>query len=196
MAQDHSSKIRMKLLNTEHSPVAYALDFALYGATCLALAGLLWLRAPAHTGGALAGWALLGLLGWTVMEYALHRFVLHGLPPFSRWHAEHHRRPEALLGTPTLVSAAFFAGLVYLPALWALGRWPAAAFTWGVLLGYLFYATVHHAIHHWPLDTGWLRQRKRWHAQHHHVHPVSGFGVTTRVWDKLFHAAALRWASR
>lgn len=186
----------MKLLNTEHSPVAYVLDFVLYSAACLALMGYLWVWAPVGTWGPLAGWALLGAAGWTALEYALHRFVLHGLPPFSRWHQEHHRRPEALISTPTLVSAALFLGLVYLPARWALGAWPAAALTLGLLLGYLFYSTVHHAIHHWPLDNAWLRQRKRWHAQHHHVHPVSGYGVTTRVWDGLLHAATTRWVSR
>jgi len=36
----------MKLLNTEHSPLAYALDFVLYGAACLALLAYLGVRAP------------------------------------------------------------------------------------------------------------------------------------------------------
>ena len=183
----------MNLLKTEHSPVAYAMDFAFYGAACLALLGSIAALAPMQTWGLLAGWALLGLLTWTVLEYALHRFVLHGLQPFSRWHSEHHRRPEALISTPTPVSASLFLGLVYLPALFALGPWPAAALTLGLLVGYLWYSTVHHAIHHWTLDTAWLRQRKRWHAQHHHVYPVSGYGVTTRVWDNMFRAATNRW---
>lgn len=186
----------MNLLNTEHSPVAYVVDFAFYGAVCLALLAYLRSQAPVHAWAPLAGWALLGLAAWPALEYALHRFVLHGLPPFRRWHAEHHRRPEALINTPTLLSAAFFLGLVYLPALWALGPWPAAALTLGLLVGYLLYATVHHAIHHWPLDNALLRQRKRWHAQHHHVHPVSSYGVTTRLWDGLFHSAASRWPNR
>ncbi|MDP2417124.1 MAG: sterol desaturase family protein [Hydrogenophaga sp.] len=183
----------MNLLNTEHSPVAYATDFVLYGAACLVLLGSIVALAPVHTWGLLAGWALLGLLAWTALEYALHRFVLHGLQPFSRWHNEHHRRPEALISTPTLVSAGLFMGLVYLPALFVLGPWPAAALTLGLLVGYLWYSTVHHAIHHWTLDTPWLRQRKRWHAEHHHVFPVSGFGVTTRAWDNMFRAATNRW---
>jgi cyclopropane-fatty-acyl-phospholipid synthase len=51
---------------------------------------------------------------------------------------------------------------------------------------------VHHAIHHWTLDTDWLRQRKRWHAQHHHVYPVCRYGVTTQVWDRFFRATTQR----
>ena len=182
----------MNLLNTEHSPGGYALDFALYGAACLALLAYLGTQTPSHAWGQLAGWALLGGLAWTLLEYALHRFVLHGLQPFSRWHGEHHRRPEALVCTPTLVSAALFLLLVYLPARWWLGAWSAAAFTLGLLLGYLWYSTVHHAIHHWTLDTAWLRQRKRWHAQHHHVYPVCRYGVTTQVWDRFFRATTQR----
>ncbi|MDO9146532.1 MAG: sterol desaturase family protein [Hydrogenophaga sp.] len=186
----------MKLLSTDHSPMAYALDFVFYGAACLALLGYLVVLAPLHHWGRLAGWALLGMLAWTAVEYALHRFVQHGLLPFSRWHDEHHRRPEALISTPTLVSAALFLGLVYLPTRWALGPSPAAALTLGMLVGYLFYSTVHHAIHHWRMDNAWLRQRKRWHAQHHHVYPVSGYGVTTRFWDGLLHRATTRWLTR
>ena len=180
----------------EHSPARYHADFIAYAVAVAALAAWLALQAPAGLVGPLLGFALAGLASWSALEYALHRFVLHGLPPFAGWHAEHHRRPAALIGTPTLVSASLFLGLVYLPARWALGAWPTAALTLGLLLGYLFYSTVHHAIHHWPLDNAWLRQRKRWHAQHHHVHPVSSYGVTTRLWDGLFHSAASRWPNR
>ena len=123
----------MKLLNTEHSPVAYVLDFVLYSAACLALMGYLWVWAPVGSWGPLAGWALLGAAGWTAREYALHRFVLHGLQPFARWHGEHHRRPAALIGTPTLVSAPLFGLLLALPAVWLLGPWRGGALTLGVL---------------------------------------------------------------
>ncbi|MDX5446368.1 MAG: hypothetical protein LPJ87_09975, partial [Zoogloeaceae bacterium] len=27
-----------------------------------------------------------GLVSWTLLEYLLHRFVLHGRGPFQRWH--------------------------------------------------------------------------------------------------------------
>jgi hypothetical protein len=60
--------------------------------------------------------ALLGLVAWTLLEYALHRFVLHGLQPFRTWHAEHHRRPRALIGTPTILSATLIAALGGHPA--------------------------------------------------------------------------------
>ncbi len=60
---------------------------------------------------------------WIAVEYALHRFVLHGLRPFSKWHAEHHRSPAALICTPTWVSALLIAVFVVLPTLWLCDIW-------------------------------------------------------------------------
>lgn len=50
---------------------------------------------------------------------------------------------------------------------------------------------MHHASHHWRADSGWLKQRKCWHALHHHhtERPVC-FGVTTSFWDRVFGTTA------
>ena len=53
--------------------------------------------------------ALAGAATWTFLEYVLHRFVLHGVAPFSDWHRQHHLRPLALICSPTVLSAALFA---------------------------------------------------------------------------------------
>jgi cyclopropane-fatty-acyl-phospholipid synthase len=184
----------MGLFSLEHSPAAYRADFVLYTATVAVLGGvlvhLLWLGPPGRmmTGLACVG---LGWLSWSLIEYGLHRFVLHGLPPFQGWHQQHHARPAALIGSPTVMSAALIAALVFLPA-WALAPlWLACALTLGVVIGYLGYAVVHHALHHWQADSAWLRQRKRWHARHHrHVEAPCCFGVTSGVWDRVFGSAS------
>lgn len=117
----------MGLLSLEHSRAAYRADFILHGAAVTAMAALLLVRGPREHGAALVAFALAGLLGWSVLEYALHRFVLHGLQPFQRWHGAHHQRPTARIGTPTVMSAALIVTLVLLPA-WALaGPWRAPA---------------------------------------------------------------------
>ena len=176
----------MNLLTLEHSKLAYRADFALYAAAVTVLAALLLLAGPGEQRLALASLALAGLAGWTVIEYALHRFVLHGLAPFRRWHAEHHDRPTALICAPTILSAAAIVILVTLPA-WLLGNlWSACALTFGVLAGYLAYAITHHATHHWHADTAWLKQRKRWHALHHYVGAAGCYGVTSSFWDHVF----------
>lgn len=181
----------MGLFTLEQSKAAYRADFALYGVAVLVLAAFLLLYGPREQGLVIAAFALLGLGSWTAIEYLLHRFVLHGLQPFRRWHAEHHQRPTALICTPTILSAALIAVLVFLPAL-ALGNvWRASALLLGVVTGYLVYGITHHATHHWRANNAWLKRRKRWHAMHHRQHEQSGcYGVSSGFWDHVFGSAA------
>ena len=176
----------MPLLSIEHSSAAYRTDFALYGGAVLGLGGWLALSAPAGMGVEITAGAGAGLLAWSALEYALHRFVLHGLQPFKRWHLEHHRRPAALICAPTVLSASLIGLLVWLPAMAFLGEWLGSALTLGVLIGYLGYAITHHALHHWKLDLAWLQRLKYWHARHHHLLQPCCFGVTSGFWDRVF----------
>jgi sterol desaturase/sphingolipid hydroxylase (fatty acid hydroxylase superfamily) len=186
----------MGLMSIEHTAAAVRADFAIYAAAALALAGALAFGAPAGHGPALLAAVVLGGAGWTALEYALHRWVLHGLRPFSDWHALHHLRPRDHLGTPTVVSAPLFGGLVFAPA-WALaGPWVACAVVLGLLLGYLGYSAMHLALHHPARHPGarraaWLGAHARWHARHHGAAAGARgcYGVTTRVWDKVFGTA-------
>lgn len=194
--------MRMRWLAFEHSPGAYRADFYVYGMVSLALAAAL-LAGPSDP--RLLGWAVAGSLAWTLLEYLLHRFVLHGLPPFKRWHAEHHHRPTALIAAPTVLTAALFTALLLLPAIWWLGAWPAAALSFGLLNGYLAYGLVHHAIHRpaagrrptW-FGRRWLLRRCLWHGLHHRrvvgVATAPGgppavpgyYGVSSAFWDHVF----------
>lgn len=178
----------MGLLSLEHSPAAYAADFAAYALTIVCMAAALVLAAPSTSGWLLLACAVLGTGLWSGVEYLLHRYVLHGVPPFCVWHAQHHARPTALVGTPTLLSASLFAVLVFAPV-WALaGAWVACAFTMGMMLGYLVFGLTHHAMHHSPSRNRWLARRKRWHALHHHrpQDHSSCYGVTSPFWDHVF----------
>ena len=181
----------MGLFALEHSKVAYRADFALYGTAVAVLAAVLWVAGPRQQWLTMLALVLLGLGGWTAIEYALHRFVLHGLQPFRRWHAQHHQRPTALICTPTVLSATLIAALVFLPALAWGNLWRACALTLGLLGGYLVYTITHHATHHWRADNAWLKQRKRWHALHHHraVGKPGCYGVTSAFWDRVFGSA-------
>jgi sterol desaturase/sphingolipid hydroxylase (fatty acid hydroxylase superfamily) len=177
----------MQFIRLEHSKLAHRVDFALYGITVAVLAVFLLVEVPRGQRFETAAFALAGLVSWTAIEYVLHRFVLHGLQPFSRLHAEHHQRPTALIFTPTILSATAIAALVFVPALLVAGLWHACALTLGVLTGYVAYTITHHAIHHWRSDNAWLKQRKRWHALHHRCIAQPGyFGVTSTVWDHVF----------
>jgi sterol desaturase/sphingolipid hydroxylase (fatty acid hydroxylase superfamily) len=187
--QSNERRTSLDIFAFEHSKTAYAADFALYGATILGLAVFLTMG-PQGQRLEIIGFTLAGLGGWTLIEYLLHRFVLHRVQPFYRWHAEHHRRPTALIFAPTILSASLIATLVFLPAFMVLGdlRY-ACALTLGVLTGYLAFGITHHAIHHWHLDNAWLKRRKHWHAIHHHTDQSGCYGVTSAVWDHVFGSA-------
>jgi len=173
----------------EHSRAAYRADFLLYGIAVGMLSVFLLVAAPPHDGQKIAALVLAGLAGWSLVEYALHRFVLHGMRPFKRWHMEHHRRPTALICTPTLLSAALIALLVFLPSLFSSNLWSACALTLGLLIGYMGYAIAHHAIHHWHSKNSWLKHLKRLHAMHHHTDKPGNYGVTSTFWDHAFGTA-------
>jgi sterol desaturase/sphingolipid hydroxylase (fatty acid hydroxylase superfamily) len=177
----------MGLLTTEHGKSGYRADFILYGLAATALGSFLAFEGPRARWPETASFTLLGLAGWTLVEYGLHRFVLHGLQPFRRWHAEHHRRPQALIGTPTILSAALIAALVFMPALLLGDLWRACALTFGLMTGYFIYAITHHAVHHWRPRSEWARRRRRAHALHHgSVAPMARYGVTSAFWDVVF----------
>ncbi len=174
----------------EHSPLAYAADFVFYGVLTASLAMALVVFGFGKHPVQLAAIVGTGAVAWTLFEYAIHRFVLHGLRPFSDWHAEHHQRPMALICAPTLVSAALIVAVVLLPALLWAGHLRAGALTLGVLAGYLAYSTMHHAAHHWRPSSGWARACKRRHAQHHRPAGRGGhYGVTSGFWDRVFATA-------
>lgn len=180
----------MGLFSMEHGALSYDADFAVYGIAVASGALTLLIAGPSAQAGLLGLLVMLGVVVWTLVEYLLHRFVLHRLPPFRRWHDLHHQRPKALISTPTIFSASLILVLVSLPVWIAAGPWPACAMTLGVMTGYLLYSITHHATHHWHGRSAWLARRKRWHALHHHRLDAPGYyGVTNSFWDRVFGSA-------
>jgi sterol desaturase/sphingolipid hydroxylase (fatty acid hydroxylase superfamily) len=138
-------------------------------------------------------WAVvygIGLAGWTLIEYLLHRVIFHNVPFLSQFHERHHDNPQELIGTPAWVSV--LAGLIGVASpSWAiLGFDLATAATAGMATGYLWFIYVHYATHHSRPGHGsylyWARLR---HARHHYVSDNGNFGVTTGVWDLVFGTA-------
>jgi sterol desaturase/sphingolipid hydroxylase (fatty acid hydroxylase superfamily) len=182
----------MSIFSLEHGKVGYWADYAVYAVVVLVLAVSLLALGPASRWVSIALTALAGLAIWTLVEYAMHRFVLHGMEPFQSWHAKHHERPTALISAPTILSATLIAFLVFLPALMFAGPRYACALTLGLTIGYFVYAVTHHATHHWRADNAWLKRRKSWHARHHHARGSAAgcFGVSSSFWDRVFRSSA------
>jgi len=179
----------MRFFSIEHSKPAYWADFFIYASSVALMPFLLVTHTSPNQALCTALIATLGLVSWSLIEYVLHRVVLHELPVFKTWHAAHHERPSALICTPTVLSALLIGTLIFMPALWLMSLWHAIALTFGVLFGYLTYAITHHGIHHWRTDNAWLRQRKYWHALHHkQTGPRACYGVTSSFWDHVFRS--------
>jgi sterol desaturase/sphingolipid hydroxylase (fatty acid hydroxylase superfamily) len=178
--------MREKVFNIEQSRVAYWADFGLYGAAIFGLVLFLFVSGDRIGLFQMIGFALSGLFIWTLLEYVLHRFVLHGLEPFKTLHALHHLRPRALIFAPTLLSGTLIGLLIFTPTFLMSSVAGATALTVGLLIGYLGYALTHHAIHHWTARVGWMRTRKLIHARHHSQRVTAHFGVTSTFWDRVF----------
>ena len=164
----------------------YYADLLIYPPVALALiVGQLWIP---HT---LFHWCgivafVIGVSGWTLVEYAMHRAALHAIPVLRTMHDLHHKNPGAYVGTPAWVSLAVFVLGAFAPVWWAFGFEMASGSTAGLMLGYCWYLIVHAAVHHWPLEPGSpLYLAKLRHAGHHYLSAEGNFGVTVTLWDRL-----------
>jgi len=170
------------------SKTAYYADFAIYALVVAALAGI---AESNPEGPARLRWLevfLGGAILWTLVEYLLHRFVLHRWRAFTTMHALHHAAPRDFIGTPTWITLGTLWLVFFLPE-WRLWSFNAASgLVAGVMTGFLWYGMLHHIIHHGrPRAIALLLTRSAYrHRQHHYSGRYGNFGVTTAIWDHLF----------
>jgi sterol desaturase/sphingolipid hydroxylase (fatty acid hydroxylase superfamily) len=165
----------------------YFADFIVYGALVVAFVTftfrgsrsdeLTWLTA-----------AIAGGAGWTLVEYVMHRFVLHRFPVIADLHHVHHTAPRSYVSTPTWASLLVLGGFFFIP-LWRLFSLNVAfGAISGLIAGWLWYGVVHHVIHYRRprvLATA-LRRASHRHLLHHSPYISGNFGVTTSLWDHVF----------
>lgn len=185
MPKDGSNPLNHRGNTMRLSNRGYHADFFVYPALIVTCATVTLWHAPLQAVEPAIAAVGAGLIAWTALEYALHRWLLHSVPPFNRLHALHHAHPAALIGTPTWLSAPLFL------ALWAALALEASAFVagglaTGLMIGYLAYAAVHDAVHHRRARPGsWLHRAKLRHARHHRAEASSEFGVSSGLWDAI-----------
>jgi sterol desaturase/sphingolipid hydroxylase (fatty acid hydroxylase superfamily) len=139
-----------------------------------------------------------GILVFTFVEYAMHRWYFHGSTAFADGlHSGHHRHPRAPTAIPCLSS----------PAAPLLFRWPlshligdtqAWFFLSGLLGCYFYYSLLHHLQHRvrpHALPLTLLRQMWAGHGIHHARANVN-YGVTTTLWDRIFRTYQSPGAAR
>jgi len=127
-----------------------------------------------------------GVAAWTLIEYVLHRWMLHGVEPFRRWHLVHHRDAAMPIRVPVLFSVLLAAAVVGLPALISSGSAYAAPLSAGMLLGNLLQESVHHRLHDTRPVGRWLEARRRLHGFHHCRDERRAYGTLTDFWDRVF----------
>ena len=170
------------------SKTAYHADFAIYAIVLCVLAGATalgtsWVQRIHWLAAFTAAMA-----GWTLLEYLLHRFLLHRSSVFAGMHAVHHDSPRAYVGTPTWVSLGTFWLVVFLPVWWGVSFNIASGLTAGVMMGFLWYGVVHHVIHYRRprVLASWMLASRHRHLRHHYSTQAGNFGVTIPLWDYVF----------
>ena len=169
------------------SRIAYYADFAVYptliGVMILVIAHNSHLRHGAFA----LGLGLAGALLWTLLEYVMHRFLLHGGSRIAGLHDAHHAQARAWIGTPTWLSVTAIAGMALPTLLFGAPVFIYLSLTVGLMAGFLLYGLIHHAIHHGEprILARTLSRSARRHFEHHRRGGVGNFGVTTEFWDRL-----------
>jgi len=138
---------------------------------------------------------VIGLAGWSLLEYLLHRFFFHWTPHnrqirriIYQLHFNHHgdsRNRDKILVHPlySLPVSALLGCVLYL----ATGSlYATTGLISGMWLGFLYYEWVHYRLHLGKGSKGLLKYQRRWHFYHHFVDSHHCFGVTSPLWDVVF----------
>jgi sterol desaturase/sphingolipid hydroxylase (fatty acid hydroxylase superfamily) len=131
-----------------------------------------------------------GILSWTLVEYALHRFLGHDRRTWPNAFADEHTRHHSQdYFAPTwkkaLAAAAVFVLVGGAPT--ALFGGPYGfAFAASFVSMYAAYELVHRRVHTHRGLGAWGRLLRRHHFHHHFANPRANFGVTSPFWDVVF----------
>lgn len=148
--------------------------------------------------------ALAGVLSWTLVEYLVHRYVLHRAFPdgsgvvrrfmhrrFDHLHLEHHRRPwdgDHINGSlrDTLPFVVLLGALGALAPLYTLPM-----FVVGLVLSYVVEEWIHHSVHYYNFKSRYFAHIRRHHFYHHSRHGRSvAYGLTSDLWDSVLGTQA------
>lgn len=130
------------------------------------------------------------LVGWTLLEYAIHFWLGHlpkGRILISSEHLKHHR--DLLYFTPLGLKVLGAVPVLLVLLIVVGGLWGFAAglgCVTAVALGWSIYESLHESIHVKGPSGRYSRWAARHHLSHHFCHPRCNYGVTTPIWDLIF----------
>lgn len=143
---------------------------------------------------------LLGFFSWTILEYLFHRMLFHldVLMPRHPYmytlhflvHGVHHflpLDPLRLVMPPILFACLSMPVVLPILSLQFISLSLRLSIIAGIFCGYVCYDMTHYYLHHAQVRTPYFRSLKEYHMDHHFKNPNTGFGVTSKLWDYIFH---------
>jgi hypothetical protein len=168
--------------------------FVFYAAVVCAMnAAVLFGGAPPVA--SVAALLLTGLLSWGLIEYAIHRWVLHRLPrtggfnlPGNLTHLTHHADPQSLQRLNVQLGESIPICVAYCLLAWAAtGSWQSMTYLYtGLIAGYFFYEYLDFQAHHGTSRARFIQYFRKYHLQHHHCDAKARYGVTSPLFDFIF----------
>jgi len=163
------------------------------------IVGSLWLVVTsAESAGPPLLAALVIVLIYPLVEYVLHRYLLHSrllyryratAALWKRVHYDHHQNPNdlrVLFGALyTSLPTIFF---IATPVGWLIGGLAGAAAACATALVLFSLYEFCHCVQHLPFTPRyeWLRALKKHHLSHHFHSEQGNFGITSMIWDRVF----------
>lgn len=136
---------------------------------------------------------LAGLIGFTWVEYQVHRRLFHltpSTPARAKFqytiHGVHHALPEdrARLAMPPVLSLAI-AAILTITFKWMIGAF-SFPFLAGFFTGYAAYLFVHYLVHAYRPPRNRLKILWKHHFIHHYKDDTRAFGVSSPLWDYIY----------
>jgi sterol desaturase/sphingolipid hydroxylase (fatty acid hydroxylase superfamily) len=180
----------------------------LYTAFCVPLASVAVLYHPRPALLSLAA----GVAFWTLLEYLVHRHVLHGRFPdgagllkhrmhtfFDTMHGDHHLRPwDGMYINGYLDSIPFAILFVLMSSPWP--YYTGTTFVAALLQSYVVEEWVHYSVHFCHFKPRYFRYIRHHHWYHHSLRGKElAFGLTSGLWDAALGTripAPLRFGAR
>ncbi|HUB09618.1 MAG TPA: sterol desaturase family protein [Myxococcales bacterium] len=138
-----------------------------------------------------------GALLWSLLEYGLHRLVMHGAlrdagTPEKRFrafmlHGYHHEFPDDRMRLVMPPMGSWPIGAM-VALVWRFAFGPAA---WlvifaGTAAGYVAYDWTHYYTHHARPKTRLGKWVRRYHMRHHFENEDRFYGISSPLWDVIF----------
>jgi len=140
-------------------------------------------------------WFSAGVVLWTLLEYVLHRWVLHwracgpvGRALMDRLHVQHHHDPadQSQVCMPLAFAAPGWALVCAVFILFGGNAHGSLLVTCGIALMMTIYDITHFSAHYMKPTNAWLEWLKKHHMAHHFSDATRRFGVTSPIWDHVF----------